>query len=110
MAETTTNGALPDYRPDVRHTRLGPAFYDPVAAADFPQAVLRFRNNDAAREIGLDLLTDTDWIRHFGRFAPLPRNLETPHRCIEGRWHDERFDFVCEQSHRRQGQTSGSPG
>ena len=33
------------YRPETAILALGPDFYDPVKAADFPQALLRFRND-----------------------------------------------------------------
>ena len=37
----------PAYTPDPQLPALGPEFADPVAAADFPQTVLRFRNDRA---------------------------------------------------------------
>jgi len=57
---------------------LGSRFYTPVEAADFPETHLRFRNDQAAREVGLDGLSDEQWIRHFARFEPLPDNLPEP--------------------------------
>ena len=68
----------PAYRPDPRLPGLGPEFADPVAAADFPQTLLRFRNNRAAASVGLETLSDTEWVAHFGRFQPLPGNITTP--------------------------------
>lgn len=62
----------PAYRPDPQFAALGPEFADPVAAADFPQTILRWRNDRAAATVGLDTLDDAEWIDHFGRFAPLP--------------------------------------
>jgi len=62
----------PAYRPEPRVFDLGPDFADAVQAADFPQAVLRFRNDRAAAEVGLEGLDDAEWIAAFGRFAPLP--------------------------------------
>lgn len=76
------------YRPDVRHTRLGEAFYDPVEAAKFPETKLRFRNDRAASEIGLDNLSDAEWISHFGLFTPLEGNLEKP---LALRYHGHQF-------------------
>ena len=76
------------YRPDPRILDLGDAFYDPVAAADFPQTILRYRNDRAAAQVGLDALKDADWIRHFGRFEPLPENLERP---LALRYHGHQF-------------------
>ncbi|WP_299176654.1 protein adenylyltransferase SelO [uncultured Brevundimonas sp.] len=62
----------PAYRPEPRFFDLGPEFADAVAPADFPQAVLRFRNDRAAAEVGLEGLSEAEWIAAFGRFAPLP--------------------------------------
>ena len=74
--------------PDPAILQLGGDFFDPVRAADFPQTILRFRNDRAAAEIGLDALTDDQWISHFGRFAPLPGNLEQP---LALRYHGHQF-------------------
>jgi uncharacterized protein YdiU (UPF0061 family) len=62
----------PDHRPDPRFFDLGEDYGDAVRAADFPQTVLRFRNDRAAAEVGLASLTDAEWVAHFGRFEPLP--------------------------------------
>ncbi|HQT53670.1 MAG TPA: YdiU family protein, partial [Phenylobacterium sp.] len=78
----------PAYRPDPRLPGLGPEFADPVAAADFPQTLLRFRNDRAAATVGLDALTDAEWVAHFGRFQPLPGNIETP---LAQRYHGHQF-------------------
>lgn len=79
---------MPNYRPDVRHTRLGEAFYDQVQAAEFPKTILRFRNDKAAAEVGLEGLSDEDWIRYFGKFEPLPDNLTPP---LALRYHGHQF-------------------
>ncbi|HEY0327216.1 MAG TPA: YdiU family protein [Allosphingosinicella sp.] len=63
------------YRPERAILELGDEFYDKVEPADFPQAVLRFRNDRAAAEVGLDGLSDEAWVRHFARFEALPGNL-----------------------------------
>ena len=76
------------YRPDPEFPKLGPDFADPVAAADFPQTVLRFRNDRAAASVGLDTLTDAEWIAHFGRFEPLPGNISPP---LAQRYHGHQF-------------------
>lgn len=78
----------PAYRPDPRVQQLGAEFADPVAAADFPMTTLRFRNDRAAASVGLDTLTDAEWISHFGRFAPLPGNLPQP---LAQRYHGHQF-------------------
>jgi serine/tyrosine/threonine adenylyltransferase len=76
------------YRPDPRVQDLGPDFFDPVEPADFPQAILRFRNDRAAATVGLEPLTDAEWIDHFGRFEPLPGNLPRP---LAMRYHGHQF-------------------
>jgi serine/tyrosine/threonine adenylyltransferase len=60
----------------------------PVKPADFPQAVIRFRNDRAAATVGLDGLGDAEWIAHFGRFAPLAGSLPQP---LALRYHGHQF-------------------
>ena len=60
------------YRPSRIHLDLGPEFFDPVAPAAFPKAILRFRNQEWAARVGLGALTPADWEAHFARFEPLP--------------------------------------
>ena len=62
----------PAYRPEPRFFDLGEDYGDAVRPADFPQTILRFRNDAAAATVGLETLDDAEWIAHFGRFAPLP--------------------------------------
>ena len=76
------------YRPETAILSLGEAFYDPVEAADFPQTILRFRNRRWAEAVGLDALGDEPWLRHFGRFEPLPDTLEQP---LALRYHGHQF-------------------
>lgn len=76
------------YRPESAILGLGPDFYDPVEAADFPKAILRFRNDRWAPAVGLGDFSDDEWIRHFGRFTPLPDNLQTP---LALRYHGHQF-------------------
>ncbi|GAA0728539.1 protein adenylyltransferase SelO family protein [Sphingomonas japonica] len=76
------------YRPETALLELGDAFYDRVEAADFPQTTLRFRNDRAAAEVGLDTLSDDEWVRHFGRFDPLPGTLPQP---LALRYHGHQF-------------------
>lgn len=60
------------YRPDPRFADLGPEFGDAVAPAPFETLTLRHRNDRAAATVGLDSLTESEWVDHFGRFNPLP--------------------------------------
>jgi uncharacterized protein YdiU (UPF0061 family) len=78
----------PAYRPDPKFPELGTEFADPVEAARFPETILRFRNDRAARTVGLDTLTDTEWVAHFGRFEPLGDNISTP---LAQRYHGHQF-------------------
>jgi uncharacterized protein YdiU (UPF0061 family) len=78
----------PAYRPDPRFMRLGPEFADPVRPADFPETILRFRNDRWAAKVGLDTLTDEEWRRAFARFEPLPDNQPGP---LAMRYHGHQF-------------------
>jgi serine/tyrosine/threonine adenylyltransferase len=66
------------YKPDPAILAIADWIGSPVAAADFPEARLRWRNDLAAASVGLDGLDDAAWGQHFGRFAPLPGNLPLP--------------------------------
>lgn len=77
-----------EYRPANEIIALQPDFADPVAAADFPQAILRFRNDRWAPSVGLGGLSDEEWIAHFGRFAPLEGSLPEP---LALRYHGHQF-------------------
>jgi uncharacterized protein YdiU (UPF0061 family) len=76
------------FQPSTAIHDLGAAFYDPVTPADFPQAIVRFRNNRAAADVGLDGLSDAEWVAHFGRFVPLPGSLPQP---LALRYHGHQF-------------------
>ena len=76
------------YRPETALLSLGPDLWDLVVAADFPETRLRFRNDRAAATIGLDGLSDDEWVRHFGRFEPLPDTLPQP---LALRYHGHQF-------------------
>jgi serine/tyrosine/threonine adenylyltransferase len=78
----------PTYRPEPHVQELGGEFFDPVSAADFPMTLLRFRNDRAAASVGLETLTDEEWVAHFGRFQPLPDNLPQP---LAMRYHGHQF-------------------
>lgn len=70
------------------HADLGPDFFDEVAAASFPDHILRYRNQRWAKRAGLEDLTDAKWLDHFGRFEPLPGSFETP---LALRYHGHQF-------------------
>lgn len=76
------------YRADTPITGLAGWLADPVAAADFPETRLRFRNDRAAATVGLAPLTDAEWVTRFGRFAQLPNNLAQP---LALRYHGHQF-------------------
>jgi uncharacterized protein YdiU (UPF0061 family) len=76
------------FRADAAILTLGEAFYDRVVAAEFPQTVLRFRNDRWAAAVGLGDLDDAAWIAHFGRFQPLPGSLAEP---LALRYHGHQF-------------------
>lgn len=76
------------YRPATEIDALMPDIAAPVAAADFPQTILRYRNDRAAASVGLDGLSDEAWIAHFGRFAPLEGSLPQP---LALRYHGHQF-------------------
>lgn len=78
----------PAYRADPKFPSLGAEFADEVSAATFPETILRYRNDRAAQTVGLDTLTDEEWIRHFGRFEPLPNNIVPP---LAQRYHGHQF-------------------
>ena len=79
---------LTAFAPSRAILELGDNFFDVVRPADFPQTILRFRNDRAAAQIGLDALTDADWIAHFGRFKPLPGSIDAP---LALRYHGHQF-------------------
>ena len=78
----------PAYRPDAVFAALGAEFADPVAPAAFPAEIPRYRNQRAAASVGLDTLTDGEWLSHFARFEPLPANQAQP---LAMRYHGHQF-------------------
>ncbi|HTI67478.1 MAG TPA: YdiU family protein [Caulobacteraceae bacterium] len=78
----------PAYRPDPRFMALGPEFADAVEPAAFPKALVRFRNDRAAATVGLEGLTEHEWVAHFARFEPLPDNQPRP---LAMRYHGHQF-------------------
>ncbi|UDL96319.1 YdiU family protein [Lichenihabitans sp. PAMC28606] len=78
----------PAFRPATSHAALGTDFYDEVSAATFPAQRIRFRNNRWAARVGLEGLTDAEWIAHFARFEPLPGSFPQP---LALRYHGHQF-------------------
>ena len=76
------------YRPDPKIASLGDKIGDAVKAADFPEAILRFRNDRWAETVGLALLSDERWLKHFGRFEALSDNMPQP---LALRYHGHQF-------------------
>ncbi|MBO9670413.1 MAG: YdiU family protein [Sphingobium sp.] len=77
-----------NYRPETAIDEIADFIADPVVPADFPQTVLRFRNDRAAATVGLANLSDTEWVAHFGRFEPLPGAQPGP---LALRYHGHQF-------------------
>ncbi|QGP78542.1 protein adenylyltransferase SelO family protein [Sphingobium sp. CAP-1] len=77
-----------NFRPATEIDTLMPDIADPVAAADFPRTILRYRNDRAAASVGLGGLSDDQWIAHFGRFTPLDGSLPRP---LALRYHGHQF-------------------
>jgi len=65
---------------------LGDEFFDRVSAAEFPQHLLRFRNDDLLPRLGLDptMVTDEHFIDAFGRF-------QSWQNCLALRYHGYQF-------------------
>ncbi|MEH6790791.1 protein adenylyltransferase SelO family protein [Parasphingorhabdus sp.] len=77
-----------DYKPDVQITSLGEKIGDAAVPADFPAHILRFRNGRWDQSVGLQRLSDEQWLAHFGKFDPLPDNLAPP---LALRYHGHQF-------------------
>ena len=76
------------FKPAALHETLGEDFFDRVRPAEFPQTILRHRDQRWAARVGLEDLTDEQWIAHFGRFEPLPGSLAQP---LALRYHGHQF-------------------
>ena len=76
------------YQPAPVFLELGPGFADAVEPARFPKHILRFRNDEQARRVGLDSLSAKEWENHFARFEPLPGNLP---QLLALRYHGHQF-------------------
>ena len=55
------------YRADPKIASLGDKIGDPVTGADFPKAILRYRNDRWAATVGLDGLSDAEWTEQYLR-------------------------------------------
>nr|WP_166179132.1 YdiU family protein [Altererythrobacter segetis] len=76
------------YRADPQILSLAEWLADPVDPARFPLHELRFRNGLWDKAVGLESLSDEQWIAHFGRFELLPDNLPRP---LALRYHGHQF-------------------
>lgn len=76
------------YRASRAFLSLGPGFADAVAPARFPEHRLRYRNQRAARAVGLEALTAPEWESHFASFSPLP---EGQPEALAARYHGHQF-------------------
>lgn len=76
------------FRARTTHAELGEGYFDKVKAAAFPEHILRYRNQRAAASVGLDGLTDEEWVNHFGRFEPLAGSFPEP---LALRYHGHQF-------------------
>ena len=74
--------------PSKAHHALGDDFFDAVAPADFPQTMLRHRDQRWAGRIGLGDLDEAAWLKHFGRFEPLAGSFPEP---LALRYHGHQF-------------------
>ncbi|QQR36243.1 YdiU family protein [Devosia oryziradicis] len=83
-----TLGDMTRFQPARNHETLGDAFFDRVEPADFPQTILRHRDQRWAARMGLEDLNEAQWLAHFGRFEPLPGSLPQP---LALRYHGHQF-------------------
>lgn len=76
------------YQPDPKILEIADFIADPVSAASFPEAKLRYKNPRASASIGLQDLSDEAWTKHFWGFEPLAQNLPEP---LALRYHGHQF-------------------
>ena len=76
------------YHPDPAINDIADFIGDAVVAAAFPAHQLRWRNDRAAAQVGLDAMDDMAWVQHFGLFVPLDGNLPQP---LALRYHGHQF-------------------
>ncbi|OLP18457.1 hypothetical protein BST81_10195 [Leptolyngbya sp. 'hensonii'] len=84
QTDTTNPFFQLNYEPVLEN--LGADYYDRVTAAEFPQHLLRFRNDDLLPELGLSPseVSDTHFIDAFGRF-------QGNQPCLALRYHGYQF-------------------
>lgn len=80
--------AAKDFSPDPQFVKLGAEFSDVVETASFPNHILRWRDQRASVQVGLESLSDSEWINHFGKFEPLPNIGQPP---LAMRYHGHQF-------------------
>lgn len=76
------------FQPSTSYSDLPEGFSDVVRAAAFPNARLRFWNEDWAKRVGLGTLSVEDKTRYFARFESLPRAQANP---LAMRYHGHQF-------------------
>lgn len=74
--------------PDLPILSLGTDFYSPVDGGLFSNPQLRYRNQKHAALLGLHTINNSEWLQHFGRFAPLNGNLSKP---LAMKYHGHQF-------------------
>ena len=72
------------------HLTLGKPFYHIATPAKFPDHILRFRNDRAAKLLDLDQLNDNQWIKYFGQFEKIPGCL---HKPLALKYHGHQFGY-----------------
>ncbi len=88
--------SAPKYRPSLAYEKFadpygqakGAPYCDVVTPAAFPKTVIRCRNDEWAGKLGLEGLSDEEWIDHFARFKPLPQGQKSP---LAMRYHGHQF-------------------
>lgn len=76
------------YQPDPQIKAISGWIGDAVEPAEFTRNTLRYRNRPWDAAVGLGDLSDEEWVRHFGRFEPLPGNLQ---QSLALRYHGHQF-------------------
>lgn len=65
-------------KPVAFHEKLGDEHFVRVEAAKFDSLIQRYRNQDAAKTVSLELLSDEEWKSYFGSFIPFPNSFKLP--------------------------------